>query len=55
LCLSEVANFQLSTLKQVEESKVVADKVGASLEKITGADPSVYSSYYRYLAEYYKV
>jgi len=55
LALSEIAHLKLTKLNQVEDSKVVADKVAIVLEKITGADPSVYSSYYRYLSLYYKL
>jgi len=55
LALSEVALLQLTKLNLADESKVIADKVGAILEKITGADPVVYSSYYRYLSLYYKL
>ncbi len=41
--------------KYTDEAKVLADKAEVILGTITGADPSVYSSYYRVLCIYYKV
>jgi len=55
LAVSEVAHLMLTKQNETVESKASADKVGVILEKITGADPAVYSSYYRFLSLYYKL
>ena len=55
LALSEVAYLKMVKLNQIEESKVVSDKVTALLETVAGADPIVYSNHYKYLSLYYKV
>jgi len=52
--LSEIALLKLK-LGHLEDAKQQYDKVGAILEGMTGADASVYSSYYRGLALYYKL
>jgi len=54
LTLSELALIRLKQNNQ-DEAKVLADKASELLESITGADTSVYSSYYRVLCIYYKV
>jgi 26S proteasome regulatory subunit N9 len=54
LLQSEIAFLSLFHFKQVEESKSIADKVGQILETLSGADPFVFSSYYRFLSHYFK-
>jgi len=54
LLLTQIAFLKLS-LHRLDETKVDLDKVGSTLDNITGADSFVYSNYYRVLALYYKL
>jgi len=54
LLLTQIAFLELS-LEQLDQTKQDLDKVGTTLEAITGADSDVYSNYYRVLALYYKI
>jgi len=54
MCLSEIAWLKLK-LNRLDEAKPLYEKVGTILEGVTGADQTVYSSYYRGLSLYYKL
>jgi len=54
LCQSEIAWIKLRQ-GNLDEAKTIYEKVQGILEGITGADPTVYSSFYRGWAMYYKV
>jgi len=54
LCMTEIAWYKLK-LSLLDESKQLLDQSQTILDTITGADPGVYSSFYRTLAMYYKI
>eukprot|EP00027_Filamoeba_sp_ATCC50430_P007020 CAMPEP_0168558914 /NCGR_PEP_ID=MMETSP0413-20121227/10234_1 /TAXON_ID=136452 /ORGANISM="Filamoeba nolandi, Strain NC-AS-23-1" /LENGTH=387 /DNA_ID=CAMNT_0008590087 /DNA_START=79 /DNA_END=1239 /DNA_ORIENTATION=+ len=53
LIISEIAWIRIKQ-DRLDESKELAEKANTALGTITGADPLVYSSYYRVLAMYHK-
>jgi len=51
--IAEIAWLKVN-LDQLEETKALTDKISSILDTITGADPLIYSAYYRVLSFYYK-
>jgi len=51
--LSEIAWLKVLG-DQMDDTRTLTDKVGSILDTMTGADPIVYSAYYRVLSLYYK-
>jgi 26S proteasome regulatory subunit N9 len=54
LTLTELALLHLR-IQQLDACKQFTEEASAILDTISGADPIVYSSYYRALSVYYKV